>query len=225
MTQDLSSWTLRPTPGGEVLTGARVRLEPLDWAAHEDGLFAAVGGADNADMWAYVSVGPFEDQATFAKDFGDTCAKGKWRTMVVVDAASNLATGTMSFMRLGEEHGSCEIGCVVFGGALQRTRAATEALYLAARHVFDDLGYRRYEWKCNALNEASRRAAERFGFAYEGTFRNDMVVKGCGRDTAWYAITDADWPAVKAALEAWLAPDNFDAAGQQIKPLAAFRAD
>jgi RimJ/RimL family protein N-acetyltransferase len=225
---DLSTFTPRLTPGGDVLTGTDVRLEPLDWAAHGDGLFAAIGGTENAALWDFVSVGPFTDRATFAADLSAVAEKGRWRTMVIVDeanAAAGPVLGTMSFMRLREEHGSCEIGCVVFSTALQRTRAATEAFYLTARHVFDDLGYRRYEWKCDDRNATSRRAAERFGFTYEGAFRNDMVVKGCGRDTAWYSITAAEWPAVKAALEAWLAPDNFDADGRQLKPLAQVRAD
>ncbi len=224
-TQDLSTWTPRLPPGGRVLTGTHVRLEPLDWAAHGDGLFAAVGGADNAALWEFVSVGPFMNRASFKQEFSAVIERGGWRTMVIVDAASQSALGTMSFMRLRQAHGSCEIGCVVFGTALQRTRAATEAFYLTACHVFDDLRYRRYEWKCDDRNTASQRAAERLGFTYEGTFRNDMVSKGHSRDTAWYSITEAEWPAVKAALEAWLAPGNFDAEGKQLKPLGMFRAE
>lgn len=128
-----------------------------------------------------------------------------------------------SYTRIREAHGSVEAGCVAFSHRLQRTAHATEALTLMARHVFDDLGYRRYEWKCHDANAASKRCAERFGFQFEGLFRNDMVVKGESRDTAWYSIIDAEWPALRAALAAWLAPANFAAAGRQRQPLAAFR--
>lgn len=220
---DLSSWTPRPTPGQTVLTGDTVQLEPLHWASHEKGVFAAVGGEANAGLWDNISVGPYVDPATFKEDYEAVRAAQGWATMVIVDVATSTVLGMFSFMRIREQHGSVEIGCVVFGHTLQRTRQATEALTLMARHVFDDLGYRRYEWKCDTRNLASARSAERFGFEYEGVFRNDMVAKGRSRDTAWYSITDVEWPKVKAALEAWLAPDNFDADGQQIKKLEELR--
>jgi RimJ/RimL family protein N-acetyltransferase len=122
-------------------------------------------------------------------------------------------------MRIKPAHGVIEVGNVLFSPSLQRTAAATEAMYLMASHVFDHLGYRRYEWKCNALNLASRRAAERLGFTFEGIFRQHMVVKGQSRDTAWFAMLDHDWPARKQAFETWLAPENFDREGRQITPL------
>jgi len=127
--------------------------------------------------------------------------------------------GQAAYLRIVPDHGSIEIGNIWFGPPLQRTTAATEAIYLLARHAFDDLGYRRLEWKCNALNAASRRAAERFGFTFEGIFRNHLVVKGRNRDTAWFAIADDDWPAIRAGFEAWLAADNFDSEGSQKRPL------
>ena len=127
------------------------------------------------------------------------------------------------YMRIREKHGSAEIGCVAFGRDLRRSPEATEAMSLMASHIFDELGYRRYEWKCHNGNAASRRAAKRFGFKFEGVFRNDMVVRGKNRDTAWFAMTDEDWPANKSAFEAWLSPSNFDAAGQQKKKLESFR--
>ena len=130
-----------------------------------------------------------------------------------------------SYLRVVPADGVIEVGHIWFGPALQRTRQATEAIYLLTRQVFDDLGYRRFEWKCNALNEPSRRAAVRFGFTYEGTFRQHMVVKGSNRDTAWYAMLDGEWPAVKAAFEAWLRPENFDGQGRQLKSLEAIRAE
>lgn len=129
--------------------------------------------------------------------------------------------GLASYLRIAPQFGVIEIGHIWFGVPLQRTTAATEAIYLLARHVFDDLGYRRLEWKCNALNAASRRAAERFGFAFEGVFRRHQVVKGRSRDTAWYAITDERWPAIRLGFERWLAPGNRDAEGRQLRPLGA----
>ena len=131
--------------------------------------------------------------------------------------------GMASYMRIRPEHGSAEVGFVCFSKAMQRTPAATEAMYLMARHLFDDLGYRRYEWKCDNANEKSRRAAERLGFAFEGVFRQDMVMKGRNRDTAWYSMLDTEWPAAKAAFEAWLAPENFDGEGRQRNKLADIR--
>lgn len=201
-----------------------MRLEPLDWAAHEAGLFAAVGGEANAGLWDHISVGPYIDPATFKSAYENTRVEQGWQTLVIFDTVSQAIRGMFSFMRIREQHGSVEIGCVVFGHKLQRTRQATEALYLMAAHTFDDLGYRRYEWKCDTKNKASARSAERFGFVYEGFFRNDMVTKGRNRDTAWYSITDAEWQSVKAAVQAWLVPENFDDAGQQIKTLEEVRA-
>lgn len=221
---DLSTWTPSSTPGQTVLTGEMVRLEPLSWPAQEAGLFAAIGGSANEGLWDHISVGPYLNPDTFKDDYDAVRTAQGWATMVIVDTATSTILGMFSFMRIREQHGSVEIGCVVFGHALQRTRQATEALTLMARHVFDDLGYRRYEWKCDTNNKASARSAERFGFTYEGVFRNDMVTKGRNRDTAWYSITDAEWPKVSAALEMWLAPENFDSNGQQISTLEALRA-
>ena len=141
----------------------------------------------------------------------------------VVDHASGQARGMASFMRMAPEHGVIEIGHIWFAPILQRTRQATEAIYLLSRHAFDDLAYRRLEWKCDSLNEPSRRAAERFGFVYEGVFRKHMVVKDRNRDTAWYAMTDSEWPLRRAAFEAWLAPENFDAEGRQRRSLSKVR--
>ena len=146
-----------------------------------------------------------------------------WETMVILSSVSEAIRGMASFMRIRDAHGSCEVGAVAYSHSLQRTPEATEAMYLMARHVFDDLHYRRYEWKCHNENERSKRAALRYGFAFEGVFRNDMVMKGRSRDTAWFAMTDEDWPRVKAGFEAWLAPGNFDEAGQQIRTLEACR--
>ena len=141
----------------------------------------------------------------------------------IVERRSRRALGMASFLRIEQGHGVIEVGHIWYSPALQRTRLATEAMYVMARHVFDDLGYRRYEWKCNALNEPSRRAAVRLGFTFEGVFRQHMVIKGANRDTAWYSMLDGEWPAAKAAFEAWLRPDNFDADGRQLRSLAELR--
>jgi RimJ/RimL family protein N-acetyltransferase len=141
----------------------------------------------------------------------------------VVDKATGKAQGIVTLMESRPAQRVVEIGNIVYSPSLQRTRNATEIQYLMARHVFDDLGYRRYEWKCNALNAPSRRAALRLGFTYEGTFRQHMIVKGCNRDTAWFSILDSEWPQIRAAFEAWLAPQNFDPTGRQIVGLSDFR--
>ncbi len=147
-----------------------------------------------------------------------------WQPFACKEVASGLHLGTVSLMRIRPEHGSAEVGCVVFGTQMQRTRAATEVIFLLGQYLFDDLGYRRFEWKCDSANEASRRAALRFGFCFEGIFRNDMIVKGRNRDTAWFAMTDADWAQIKPAYEDWLSDDNFDQEGSQLSPLKHYQS-
>lgn len=198
-------------------------LEPLDWDTHLKGLYDAVAAPDVSDIWTYMPIGPFESRKQFRKVFGFVAADRGWDVMVIRRARGGDVLGMSSYMRLREAHGSVEIGCVAFGPDLKRSAEATEAMSLMAAHVFDELGYRRYEWKCHNENAASKRAAERLGFQFEGVFRNDMIVKGKSRDTAWFAMTDEDWPAIKAAFKAWLAPKNFDAAGEQKKKLEALR--
>ena len=167
--------------------------------------------------------GPFRDEPSFLRWVEDRAVLLDPFAYAVIDVASDRAIGTVTLMEIRPAMGVIEMGNIVYTPLLQRTAAATEAQYLMARYVFDELHYRRYEWKCNALNAPSRRAAERLGFTYEGTFRQHMIVKGRNRDTAWYAMTDGDWPAVKAAFEAWLQPENFDAGGAQKRGLADFR--
>jgi RimJ/RimL family protein N-acetyltransferase len=219
---DLSNWTAKATPGESVLAGARVRLEPLAWEEHGAGLFAAVGGESNAGIWDWMPMRPMLEPEDLDGFLALMRPSEGWRTMVICRADSGEVLGMASYMRIREVHGSAEIGCVAFGPKLRRTPEATEALALMAAHVFE-LGYRRYEWKCNSLNAASNRAAVRFGFTFEGTFRNDMVTKGMSRDTQWYSILDTEWPALDAALRQWLAPANFAADGAQIRTLEAFR--
>lgn len=225
---DLSTWKPRPTPGLATLDGARVRLEPLDWAKHGAGLFAAVGGEANAGIWTWMPVGPFPTPDSL-RDFLSNAARAEgWKTLVILSRTSKEVPGgevlgTATYMRIREAHGSAEIGCVALGPKLKRTPEATEAFALMARHLFNDLGYRRYEWKCHRENEASNRSAIRFGFVFEGIFRNDMVMKGRSRDTAWYSITDTEWPRLDAALGLWLADDNFANDGGQKRTLESFR--
>ncbi|MFN2425855.1 MAG: GNAT family N-acetyltransferase [Candidatus Binatia bacterium] len=219
---DLLNWTTKPIPGEFALEGTRVRLEPLDWEVHGEGLFAAVGGESNAGIWTWMPLGPFDEPGHLNSFLAFIRSTENWRTMVI-RRSSGEVLGMASFMRIREAHGSAEIGCVAFGPALRRSTEATEALALMAGHVFD-LGYRRYEWKCNSENAASNRAAVRFGFRFEGTFRNDMVAKGKNRDTAWYSILDTEWPALKAALDRWLARENFADDGTQLRTLESFRS-
>jgi RimJ/RimL family protein N-acetyltransferase len=213
-------WTPARVPAREPIVGARVRLEPVDPARHLDDLFEAA--ADEA-LWTYMPYGPFPDRAAFAAHLDAQAASDDPRFYAVVDRASGRAQGVVSYLRIEPAHGVIEIGHIWFGPPLQRTAAATEAIYLLARQAFDDLGNRRLEWKCNAANAASMAAARRFGFTYEGTFRQHLIVKGRNRDTAWFSITDGEWPQIQTGFERWLAPDNFDARGTQRRSLADLR--
>jgi RimJ/RimL family protein N-acetyltransferase len=193
---------------------------PLDPAAHGDALWDAVGSPEHDHLWAYLFVGPFRTRAEFDADLARKAASDDPLFFAIVDRGSSLATGYASFMRIEPAHRVIEIGSILYAPVLQRSSSATEAMYLMARHVFEDLGYRRYEWKCNALHQGSRRAALRLGFSFEGIFRQHMIVKGRSRDTAWYSMLDSEWPERKAAFERWLDPANFDSEGRQRSPLS-----
>jgi RimJ/RimL family protein N-acetyltransferase len=210
-------WSPVAVPVGEVLRGERVVLRPFDPAADAEPLHAA--SVDDPTLWTYMPIGPFETSEDMRRTIAaEAEAEGYvFHAIEPLDAGEPL--GQAAFMRIDQANGSIEIGSIWFAPRLQRTPAATEAIFLLARHVFDDLGYRRLEWKCNALNAASRRAAERYGFRFEGVFRKMQVVKGRSRDTAWFAIVDDEWPAVRTAFEAWLDPSNFDADGVQKRAL------
>ena len=203
------------------LEGELVRLEPVDVARHAGQLFAAQSSAP--ELWAYLPYGPFESETAFRVWLTERAATSDPLFYAIIERMSGRALGMASFLRVEQGHGVIEVGHIWYSPALQRTRLATDAMYVMARHVFDDLGYRRYEWKCNALNEPSRRAALRLGFTFEGVFRQHMVIKGENRDTAWYSMLDGEWPAAKAAFEAWLRPENFDAEGRQLRSLADLR--
>jgi RimJ/RimL family protein N-acetyltransferase len=216
------NWKPARPPERRALEGSLVRLEPVDPDRHGAALFTSSEAAP--EIWTHLAYGPFPNQAAFTSWLEDRAATEDPLFYAIVDRAAGSARGMASFLRMDPQNGVIEIGHIWFAPALQRTRQATEAIYLLARHAFDDLGYRRLEWKCDSLNEPSRRAAARFGFNYEGVFRQHMVVKGRNRDTAWFSIIDGEWPAVRAAFEAWLAPENFDPSGGQRRSLAAVRS-
>ncbi len=225
MSPDSLKWTPASAPGRIALNGELVRLESLDPPRHTESLFTASHGAGgDSRLWDYLAYGPFAGQDEFTAWLEQRAGSADPLFFAVVDMATMRAQGMASYMRIVPEHGVIEIGHIWFAPALQRTRQATEAIFLLASNAFDTLGYRRLEWKCDALNEASRRAAERFGFTFEGVFRQHMVVKGRNRDTAWFAMTDGDWPLRRAAFEAWLSPGNFDPSGRQRESLSALRA-
>lgn len=206
----VSGWTPPPRPDIATLQGVHCTLEPLT-AAHTDELFAELGGIDPTS-WTYLGEDPITGAAPFAEYIAGRLADDS--VEVVIRDVDGVACGLVALMRIDQENGGVEIGNVLLGPRLQRTTAATEAMSLLARHVFD-LGYRRYEWKCDSLNAPSRRAAQRLGFTYEGTFRRHRVHKGRSRDTAWFAMTLDDWPRIRTAHDAWLAPENFTGGAQR----------
>jgi RimJ/RimL family protein N-acetyltransferase len=213
-------WTPAKPPARAPLRGSYVLLRPVNAAIDAQPLYAVSHLPDgDPAIWTYLPDGPYEsvDHLRQVLAWAETSKDPLYFTLVRLSDERPL--GLASYLRITPEFGVIEIGHIWFGVPLQRTTAATEAIYLLARYAFDDLGYRRLEWKCNALNAASRRAAERFGFTFEGVFRKHQIVKGRNRDTAWYAITNDDWPAISASFQSWLAPENFDGEGRQIRSL------
>lgn len=219
---DLSRWTPRTRPARIALEGRYCRLEPLDAARHGDELFAASMAPGAEERHRYLFEAPM-DRAVFQEWLVAKAASEDPLFFAVIDKASGKVGGRQTLMRIDTIHGVIEIGSILWGSAIAGTRIATEALYLFARHVFEELGYRRLEWKCHDENEPSKRAAKRFGFTYEGLFRQHMVHKGKSRDTAWFAMLDHEWPALKSGFEGWLDPANFDARGRQMRKLESFR--
>jgi RimJ/RimL family protein N-acetyltransferase len=226
-------WTPVPRPGRVTLRGRFVTLEPLDADRHSGALWEAVRGHD--DLWTWMPDGPYASEVELYQSLAEKQALVNAVFTAIIptetgptEAESNgfrprcgSAAGYASYMRIEPAHGVVEVGNILLAPALQRTAAATEAMYLMAAHVFEHLGYRRYEWKCNSENEPSRRAALRLGFRFEGIFRQHMVIKDRNRDTAWFAMLDHEWPARKRAFENWLDPGNFDNEGRQKKKLMA----
>ena len=212
---DLSQWTQRPRPERRALEGRLVRLEPLSAARHGDDLFVAATEGDAQARFTWLGTEMPKSRADFRiwLDWAEHHPDSVYAA--VIDKASGRAVGRQSLMRIDTANGVIETGDIHWGPAMQRSALSTEAFFLHAAHVFDDLGYRRFEWKLNDLNVPSHRAAQRFGFTFEGVFRQHMVVKGRNRDTAWYAMLDRDWPAIRAAFQRWLSPGNFDSEGRQ----------
>jgi RimJ/RimL family protein N-acetyltransferase len=202
-------------PERVVMHGAYVTVDPLDPAKHGDALWRGSGGAANQELWRYLRSGPFSERAEFDAYLEGKAASEDPMYFAFVDRATGRAAGHASYMRIDTCQRVIEVGAIVYTPTFQKTRAATEAMYLMARNAFEELGFRRYEWKCNVLNEASERAARRLGFAFEGVFRQHMIVKGRSRDTAWFAMLDSEWPVRKREFERWLAAENFDDAGRQ----------
>ncbi|HXV78732.1 MAG TPA: GNAT family protein [Candidatus Binatia bacterium] len=211
---------MRPTR--TTLVGKYCRLEPLDPKCHGDELFAASMAPGAAERFRYLLDVP-QNRAGFDGWLAWAAASEDPMFFAVVDLARGRCEGRQALMRITPEHGVIEVGSILWGPAIARTRAATEALYLFARYVFNDLGYRRFEWKCDARNEPSKRAATRFGFTYEGTFRQHMMVKGENRDTAWFSMLDIEWPTISKSFELWLDSSNFDPLGHQKTRLEDFR--
>jgi RimJ/RimL family protein N-acetyltransferase len=211
---DLINWTPRPHPSRIMLEGRYVRLEPLDATRHGDELFAAsmAPGVEDRHRWLFEEP---VDRAAFQNWLVGREASEDPLFFACIDKATDKVLGRQTLMRIDAVHGVIEIGSILWGPGMTGTRLATEAFYLFAAYAFDTLGYRRFEWKCNNDNAPSKRAALRFGFAYEGLFRKHMVAKGQNRDTAWFAMTDDDWPILKATYDRWLEPENFDADGRQ----------
>ncbi|MFB2551784.1 GNAT family N-acetyltransferase [Ensifer soli] len=219
----LTDWAGAARPQRDVLEGRYARLEPLDPARHGAELFASAQEPGADDRFRYLFEAPPESMTVFSAWLDKIAASDDPMFFAVIDQATGRAEGRQALMRIDATHGVIEIGNILWGPAIARARVTTEALYLFAHLIFDTLGYRRFEWKCNALNAPSRRAADRFGFTFEGIFRQHMVAKGQNRDTAWFSILDGEWPALRAAYEAWLDPDNFDGDGRQIRTLQHHR--
>lgn len=216
----VGNWIPRKKPEAIEHLGTYCRLEPLDLTRHTDPLFQALQGEEPNKIFTYLPYGPF----TTVDSFCDWLAEDSLHEIyfVIVDLKTDTPQGMANFREIDETHGTIEVGSVLFSKNLQKTPAATEAMYLMMREVFDQLKYRRYQWRCNVLNTASRKAAERLGFTFEGIFRQHYVVKGHNRDTAWYSILDTEWPMLKERFKKWLLPENFDLNGQQKKKLNAF---
>lgn len=211
----LPDWQPRPRPARQVLEGRYTRLEPLDPATHAAPIFDAISLDEEGRRWTYLPYGPFEDLDTYRAWQESVAAPDDPLFFAIIDRERDAPAGVASYLRIAPEHGVIEVGHLQFSPLLAQTRAATDAMYVMMAHAFDDLGYRRYEWKCDSLNAPSRNAAQRLGFTFEGEFRQAVVYRGRNRDNAWFSITDAEWPALKASFERWLDPSNFDAEGNQ----------
>ncbi|MGI9310379.1 MAG: GNAT family N-acetyltransferase [bacterium] len=219
----VANWTPPPTPPRRALRGAHCRLEPLSIERHSADLFAANRRDREDRIWAYLPYGPFAELDEYRRWLADACLGDDPMFFAILDR-DRRALGVASYLRINPAAGSIEVGHINYAPAMQRTPMATEAMHLMMRNAFE-LGYRRYEWKCNTLNDRSRAAATRLGFTYEGIFRQMLVVKGRNRDSAWYSVIDKEWPALDRAFQTWLAADNFDANGKQRESLSTLTAE
>lgn len=225
MSKNIVGALVNPLPPGTLpdlrpLPGRWMRLDPLNVERHGQTLWDSINGKDDSGaLWTYMSFGPFASQEVFTTWLKERQAQKDAWFYAYVRRETGDALGMGSFMRADPANGSIEIGSIWLSKALQRTREGTEAIYLMMRHSFDELGVRRLEWKCDALNAPSRRSAERYGFTFEGIFRQHFIIKGRNRDTAWFSMLDTEWPAVRKGFEAWLAEDNFNADGREIAKL------
>jgi len=220
----VENWIPRSLPPRTPLVGRTCRIEPVAAERHSDDLFAAHYAAQDDRDWTYLPSERPRTKADFAAYLTSMAASSDPMHYAVIDLGRGKAVGTAAHMRIDPANGTIEVGFIRWSPLMQRRVVGTEAIYLLMRCAFDELGYRRYEWKCDSLNERSRRAAIRCGFKFEGIFRNAAVVKDRSRDTAWFSITDEEWPTVRAAFERWLVPSNFDDEGRQRNTLAASRA-
>lgn len=214
-------WGPRPWPPRTAMTGHYCRLEPLQPDVHAADLYQAYSEDTTGGNWTYLPYGPFASLADFQAHVETAVQRDDPLFYAIINLKTGAPAGVASYMRIQPAHGVLEVGGIHYAPQLQKTPAATEAMFLLMQRAFDDLGYRRYEWKCDALNASSRQAALRLGFTFEGIFRQAVVYKGRNRDTAWFSIIDTAWPALKMAFMAWLDPGNFNTQGQQRTPLAS----
>ncbi|WP_345815726.1 GNAT family protein [Paraburkholderia sp. PREW-6R] len=213
-------WKGVESPGRESMTGRYCRIEPVDVQRHAADLFEAYSAAADARDWTYLAVGPFNSLDAYREHLARMAASADPMHHAVIDLSTGKAVGTLALMRIDRANGVIEVGHVTYSPHLKRTRVATEAMFLLMQRVFDELGYRRFEWKCDSLNGPSRAAAQRYGFTFEGVFRQAIVYHDRNRDTAWYSIIDSEWPVLRASYTRWLDAGNFDAEGHQREKLA-----
>ncbi|WP_258566433.1 GNAT family N-acetyltransferase [Leucobacter luti] len=223
--EPVPGWVPAPVPEAPQLAGRYCRLEVLDVDLHADQLYEAYAQAPDDRDWTYLDTGPYPTRESYREWAKSASTRTDPRHYAVIDVAAGVAVGTLALLRHDAVSGVIEVGWVMFSPRLRRTPISTEAQFLLMAYVFEELGYRRYEWKCDSLNEPSKNAALRLGFHYEGTFRNNVVYKGRNRDTAWYSIIAPEWPRLKAGFLAWLEPTNFDGGGQQLSKLHSSDAD
>jgi RimJ/RimL family protein N-acetyltransferase len=223
--EPIAGWHGAQMPGATALEGRHCRIERVNVERHVEDLYEAYSSATDGRNWTYLAVGPFSSLAEYRAHLTERAASLDPMHYAVIDLATGKAVGTLSLMRIDAANGVIEVGHVTYSPRMQRTRVSTEAMALLQKYVFEDLGYRRFEWKCDSLNGPSRAAAERYGFTFEGIFRQVMVYRGRNRNTAWYSIIDSEYPALRTAFAQWLDERNFDAEGNQNKRLAELIAE